>query len=190
MTVKFLCKLFQRTQRRLDQDCIVKRCNYIRCLDGMKSISKRLWFKVAVQSMTGFTQHSPCWRKFKYATYKKVFVSNCRVYWMERMIDRKELSIVVLVWVWKILRMSVQILCKQFWRMKMREKVSMVTSKDATTKEELMVWKSDVTNFGSSLVYSQRLSWSKWKKKVFNQSTFFMEVLVYEWEISCTFTEA
>ena len=121
MTVKFLCKLFQRAQRRLDQDCIVKRCNYIRCLDGMKSISKRLWFKVAVQSMTGFIQHSSCWRKFKYATYKKVFVSNCRVYWMERMIDRKELSIVVLVWVWKILRMSVQILCKQFWRMKMRE---------------------------------------------------------------------
>ena len=53
------------------------------------------------------------------------------------------------------------------------ELVSIVSSKDATIKEELMVWKSDVTNFGSSLVYSQRLSWSMWKKKCLIKALFF-----------------
>ena len=55
MSVKILCEQFWRVQMRTDLTCIAKRCNYIRCLDGMKEWSETLWFKLAAQSKTVVT---------------------------------------------------------------------------------------------------------------------------------------
>ena len=60
--------------------------------------------------------------------------------------------------------------------------IKLESPKDATISVVLMKWNSDERHFGSSLVYSHRLSWSKWKKQVFDWQEELRQTVEYiEW---------
>ena len=119
---------------------IAKRCSYVSCIDGVKVWEETLWLKSGLLSkpvlkqmkkIIMFYQRDPgnsLLEKLEVCDCQELFVSKCRLYWMEWMNECEDSWIMSVVEVGEILRMTVMSSfeeCRSNW-------ISVVSSKAAT----------------------------------------------------------